>query len=190
VKLFGFILTILLLTASVQGQDTISMNTIPVLTKQVLTSIKNKDYKTFADFIHPTLGVRFSPYAYIDTSGDVKFSRDKFLDKVNTQDKFNWGDYDGSGDSILLTIKDYFSQFVYGADFLNAERISLNKMIGRGNSLNNLETVYKDCDFTESYFSGFDKKLDGMDWCCLRLVFKRHLNKFYLVAIVHDQWTI
>ena len=162
---------------------------ILTLTKQVLTSIKNKDYKKFADFIHPTLGVRFSPYAYIDTTGNL-FSRAKFLHEIKTQNKFDWGSYDGSGDTILLTVESYFSRFVYNADFLNAEKTSLNKSIGGGNSLNNLETVYKSCDFTESYFSGFDKKFGGMDWCCLRLVFKKHLDKFYLIAIVHDQWTI
>src|SRR6478752_4533277 len=61
--------------------------TILALTKQVLTSVKNKDYKTLVDFIHPTLGVRFSPYAYIDTTGDIKLSRDKFLREIKTQNK-------------------------------------------------------------------------------------------------------
>jgi hypothetical protein len=163
---------------------------ISTLTKQVLTSIKNKDFKKLPDFIHPTLGVRFSPYAYIDTTSDLKFTANNFYDQIKKQNKFNWGGYDGSGDTILLTIEDYFSKFVYNADFLNAEKTSLNKMIGGGNSLNNLETVYKGCNFSESYFSGFDKKFDGMDWCCLRLVFKKNLEKFYLVGIVHDQWTI
>jgi len=180
----------LISTASVKCQDTTSTKIIPELTKQVLAAIKNKDYKSFAEFIHPTLGVRFSPYAYIDTTGDIKFSHDKFLHEIKTQNKFDWGSYDGSGDTILLTVANYFSKFVYNADFLNAEKTSLNKIIGRGNSLNNLETVYKGCDFTESYFFGFDKKFDGMDWCCLRLVFKKYNERNYLVAIIHDQWTI
>ena len=171
---------------SVLKTDSLILN----LTKQVLTSIKNKDYKKLGDFIHPTLGVRFSPYAYIDTTVNLKLSSAKFLQEINTQNKFDWGNYSGSGDTILLTVEDYFSKFVYNADFLNAEKTSLNKMIGTGNSLNNLETVYKDCEYTESYFSGFDKKYDGMDWTCLRLVFKKHLDKFYLIAVVHDQWTI
>ncbi len=166
--------------------DSIILN----LTKQVLNSIKNKDYNILAGFIHPTLGVRFSPYAFIDTTVNLIFSTEKFLQQIKTQNKFIWGSYDGSGDNIDLTVENYFSKFVYNADFLNAEKISLNKMIGSGNSLNNLEKVYKGCYFTESYFSGFDKKYDGMDWCCLRLVFKKHLDKYYLIAVVHDQWTI
>lgn len=63
-------------------------------------------------------------------------------------------------------------------------------MIGDGNSLNNLEIIYKDCDFSESYFSGFDKNAQRIDCCCLRLVFKKLSNKYYLVAIVNDESTL
>lgn len=79
---------------------------------------------------------------------------------------------------------------MYNADFLHAPQTSLNKMIGGGNALNNLTTIYKDCVFTEHHFSGFDEKYGGMDWCSLRLVFKSYNNNMYLVAVVHDQWTI
>lgn len=160
------------------------------LTKQILTALKNKDYVQFSTFIHPLLGVRFSPYGYIDTTSNLKFSTGNFLEKNKTQGKLNWGNYDGSGDEMVLSINEYFAKFVYNADFLNAEKTTLNKMIGSGNSLNNLEKVYTGCDFTESYFSGFDKKYNGMDWCCLRLVFKNYNDTYYLVGVVHDQWTI
>lgn len=163
---------------------------ILILTNQILTSIKSKDFKSFANFIHPTFGIRFSPYANIDTVKDVKLSADKFLEQLKNQNKIKWGSYDGSGDAILLTAEEYFSKFVYNADFLNAPKRSVNKMIGKGNSLNNLETMYHGCNFSESYFSGIDKKFEGLDWCSLRLVFKNFNNKFYVVGIVHDQWTI
>ena len=159
------------------------------LTKQILTIIKAHNYKKLADYIHPTLGVRFSPYAYISTN-NIKLTAEQFLSQITTQEKLDWGIYDGSGDTILLSFDEYFKKFVYNADFLNAEKTSLNKMLGAGNSLNNLVTFYKECDYTESYFSGFDKKFDGMDWTCLRLVYKKHQDKIYLVAIIHDQWTI
>jgi hypothetical protein len=189
-KLSILILTIFISTASVQCQDTASTKTILTLTKQVLTSVKNKDYKRFASFIHPILGVRFSPYGYADTLNDVKFTADKFLDAISKQTVFNWGDYDGSGDTILLTAVQYFGQFVYNADFLNAEKTGVNKILHQGNTLVNLQGIYKRCDFSESYFSGFDKKFGGMDWCSLRLVYKKYKSKYYLVGVMHDQWTI
>jgi hypothetical protein len=81
-------------------------------------------------------------------------------------------------------------KFVYDVDFIKPEKRSVNKFISGGNSLNNLDSVYKDCDFTESHFSGFEKKYGGMDWRTLRLVFKERNGKYFLVGVVHDQWTI
>jgi hypothetical protein len=162
------------------------------LDKQVLTALKNKDYESFAGFIHPAQGVRFSPYSYVDTTSAILFSVQGFLEEVSKkpQTKIIWGQYDGTGEPIVLTIDEYFKKFVYDADFLNAPKNSLNEMIGKGNSLNNLTAIYKDSDFTEHHFPGFDQKYDGMDWCSLRLVFKNYNSKMYLVGIVHDQWTI
>ena len=160
------------------------------LTRQVLTTLKNKDYSSFEKFIHPTLGTRFTPYGFIDTTVDIRLTANEFRKHLDKKSKLNWGNYDGSGDSIILTISEYFNKFVYNADFLHAEKTSVNKMIGSGNSFNNLPIVYKDCDFTESYFPGFEKKYGGMDWTSLRLVYQKFEGNYYLVAVVHDQWTI
>ena len=88
-----------------------------------------------------------------------------------------------------MTLNEYMQTFVYDVDFVNPEIIKVNQMIGKGNALNNLLAVYKDDDFTESHFSGFDKKYEGMDWRSLRLVYKNTAGKYYLVGIIHDQWT-
>lgn len=156
---------------------------------KILTIIKNKDYANLVNYFHPVVPVRFSPYGYIDTTADVQFKFQKFIALIGSQKKTYWGNYDGSGDSILLSLEKYFDKFIYNADFLNAEKTSVNKMIGSGNSLNNLKIIYKDALFTESYFSGFDKKYGGMDWSSLRLVYKKYNDHLFLIAIVHDQWT-
>ena len=155
---------------------------------KILTIIKNKDYASLVNYFHPVESVRFSPYGYIDTAIDVQFKSERFIALTGSKKKIYWGNYDGSGDSILLSIEKYFDKFIYNADFLNAEKTSVNKMIGSGNSLNNLTIIYKDALFTESYFSGFDKKYGGMDWSSLRLVYKKYNNHLFLIAIVHDQW--
>ena len=162
------------------------------LDKQILAALKDKDYESFSGFIHPVEGIRFSPYGYVDTTSAILFSVQGFLEEVSKkpQTKITWGQYDGTGEPIVLTIDEYFKKFVYDADFLNAPKNSLNEMIGKGNSLNNLTAIYKDSDFTEHHFPGFDQKYDGMDWRSLRLVFKNYNSKMYLVGIVHDQWTI
>ena len=162
------------------------------LTNNILVALKNKNYMAFANNIHPVSGIRFSPYGYVDTLSHLRFSREKFIAtaKDDNQEMIVWGKFDATGDPIRMTLNNYLQRFVYDVDFVRPEKRTVNDFIGAGNSLNNLLSVYKDCDFTESYFSGFEKKYAGMDWKSLRLVFKERNGKFFLVGIIHDEWTI
>lgn len=159
------------------------------LSKEILSVIKNENYTKLATYIKDS--IRFSPYGYIDTVHNKKISVSQLLNYLasNKNEKLTWGTYDGSGETISLTANEYFQKFVYDVDFINAPNISLNKTLSHGNSLNNLDAVYKNCVYTELYFPGFDKKYGGMDWRSLKLVFKKDAGKLYLVAIIHDQWT-
>jgi hypothetical protein len=162
------------------------------LTKDILIVLKEKKYDKLVRFIDPDDRIIFSPYGHIDTINDVKLTAIEFLNYV-TKDrakKIYWGSYDGSGDSITLTVSEYLHKFAYDVDFINAEKTSLNKKISSGNALNNINAIYKHCVFTESYFSGFEKKFDGMDWRSLILLYKKSNHNLYLVGIIHNQWTI
>ena len=173
---------------SVHRKDSILLK----LTQNILVTLKNKNYPAFANYIHPVSGIRFSPYGYVDTLKHLRFSREKFIAMVrnDSQDMIIWGEFDGTGDPIKMTLNNYMQRFVYDVDFAKPEKRSVNEFIGSGNSLNNLDSVYKDCDFTESHFSGFEKKYEGHDWRTLRLVFKERKGKYFLVGIIHDEWTI
>jgi hypothetical protein len=172
----------------IQRKDSVLLR----LTDNILRTIKNKNYSALASLIHPVEGIRFSPYAYIDTVRHIKFSSATFIAQVGAseQDVLLWGEFDGTGDPIKMTLNTYMKRFVYDVDFIKPEKRSVNKFISEGNSLNNLLTVYKNCNFTESHFSGFNEKYGGHDWRTLRLVFKERNKRFYLVGIVHDEWTI
>jgi hypothetical protein len=159
-------------------------------TIEITTFLDKKDYTRLADFFHPTAGVRFTPYGYIDTTQDIKFTKDQFLTQLKNKSKQHWGSYDGSGDPIKLNVEEYLKKFVYDVKFLKPEQLSVNKTLGQGNSLDNLSVIYPDASYTESYFSGFDKKYGGMDWRSLKLVFKQHGGQIYLVGVIHGQWTI
>jgi hypothetical protein len=164
---------------------------LPDFSGYVLSSIKELDVEKIAGYIHPTLGVRFSPYAYIDVKKDIQMQAGTFKEQWTKKpdQKLDWGSFDGSGESVKLSIKQYFKRFVYDVDFLEAPDVSLNKVVGVSTTINNIKEVYADCDFVEYHFSGFDKDMEGMDWRSLRLVYKRHEGNFYLVGIIHDEWT-
>jgi len=172
----------------VHRKDSILLKT----TQNILALLKAKNYTAFANYIHPVEGIRFSPYAYVDTLNHLKFSRTAFITQAGKAENEMkvWGNFDGSGDPIKMTLNNYMKRFVYDVDFAKPEERSVNDFLGHGNSLNNLKEVYKNCNFTENYFSGFDKKYEGMDWKTLRLVFKERNKRFYLIGIIHDEWTI
>ncbi|MCU6712807.1 hypothetical protein M6D81_29305 [Paenibacillus sp. J5C_2022] len=73
---------------------------------------------------------------------------------------------------------------------MNAEEIGWNEMKGSGNSIPNIKDVYPDSYLVDYYFSGFNKDYKGMDWESLILVLEEHDGGWYIVAIVHSQWTI
>jgi hypothetical protein len=173
-----------------QKNTTNSDSLVLSTSRQVLALLKNKAFIRLSAHFHPVEGVRFSPYGFVDTTSHKILQAGEFLQAIEKKQTIYWGAYDGTGDSILLTAAQYYNKFIYNADFLNAEKYSINKRLSKGNSLDNITSVYPGCNYTEHYFPGFDKKYGGMDWTTLKLVFKFHNGRNYLVGMVHDQWTI
>ena len=156
---------------------------------EVLGVLKDKDMVTLAQYVHPQMGLRFSPYAYVKDTDQV-FPADKITGLMADSTIYKWGNYDGSGEPINLTYADYYSKFVYDVDFANAPQIALNHRLGEGNSIDNSQEFYPGAMIVEYYFPGFDPQYGGMDWRSLRLVFMEENNIWYLAGIIHDQWTI
>lgn len=155
---------------------------------EILKALKNKDYKTFASFIHPEKGIRFSMYAFVNLKEDKHFSKADFEKYQPSKTLFTWGAHDGSGDPYKATVNDYLSKWVFSKDFTTSQ-YSLNKFLGGGNSLNNLKEIYPKDDFTENFIKGAEKSSE-MDWKTVRFVFEEFEGKYYLIAVVNDQWTI
>ncbi|KPE52090.1 hypothetical protein [Chryseobacterium indologenes] len=155
---------------------------------EVLQALKKKDYKAFASYIHPEKGIRFSMYALVEPKEDKQFSKADFEKFQPTKTLFTWGTMDGSGDPYKATINDYLSKWVFSKDY-TASQYSENQFQVGGNSLNNLKEIYTGHDFTENYIKGTEKNGE-MDWKTIRLVWEEFQGKYYLVAVVNDQWTI
>lgn len=161
---------------------------IQKLNSALISMIKLKNYNQISEFIHPEKGVSFSMYAFTDPTTVKNFSKSEFEKYVNTNIKFTWGNHDGTGEPLVLSVKDYFEKWVYKRDF-SWSKYSFNEFQGSGNSLNNLQKVYPHSDFTENYIAG-SEKYGGMDWNSLRFVFEKFEGKYYLIAIINDQWTV
>lgn len=160
------------------------------LNDQILKSLKNKDWATFTNYIHPDKGVYFSPYAFLEPYKAVHLTKTDFVKGVEENQEFVWGEYDGVGGEIIMTITDYTDQFLYNIDFLKKATVYINEFRGSGNSINNLQQVFPDHFFLENYFSGENVEYDGMDWQALRVVIETKEGKHYVIALINDRWTI
>lgn len=157
-----------------------------------LQAIKQQDWNGLGLLVHPVKGVRFSPYGHVKpgAGGDQVRTASQIRAGFTDQTVIRWGEYDGTGDPINLTFQGYYQKFVYNADFAQAPVVVYNQIAGRGNTLINLHEVYPQAQFVEYHFPGIDPQFEGMDWQSLRLVFEEAAGNWYLIGIVHDQWTI
>lgn len=160
----------------------------------VLAALKAKDMRSLAALAHPTHGVRFSAYAYVDTASDVVLAPAELTRAMVDPKVRVWGVHDGKGDPIKETFASYYRTFVWTHDFTTAPDVSVDRALGGGNTMDNLADAYPKGHFVELHFPGFDKKFDGMDWESLRLVFEEVPgdagSEVMLVGIVHAEWTI
>jgi hypothetical protein len=178
------------LQTAVVAMDPLNDSLLRKRTHEAILAFKNKDYVALAAMVHPDSGVRFSPYGYIDSVHDRIVTADWISKQATRKEKLLWGTTDAAGDDINTTLGTYIDRYVYDVEFIKPEKMEVDMFMGLGTTLNNLREMYPTCHFTESYFSGFDKKYDGMDWRSLRLVFKMKDGQYYLIGVVHDEWTI
>lgn len=157
----------------------------------VMRALSRKDMNQLAAWVHPEKGLQFSPYGYIDPKKDLVFTRAEVEGLMEDGTKRVWRAFPGSGELIEMTFADYYDRFVYDADFLEDAEIAVNKGLGQGTMINNLNQVYPEdqYDFVEYHIAGIDPSVEGMDWRSLRLVFEKIGEDRALVGIIHDQWT-
>jgi formylglycine-generating enzyme required for sulfatase activity len=79
--------------------------------------------------------------------------------------------------------------WVNDADFARPHAVGYNDFVGQGNIINNIREVYPDALVVEYHFDGIEPQYGGLDWRSLRLVLEEQDGVWYLVGIVHSEWT-
>ena len=156
--------------------------------EEIAAMLRDRDLERLKTVIDPETGLTFSPYAYIDTATAQRF-RPQELPDFQDAEKRIWGAYDGTGEPIELTFREYYEKFVYDKDFAGAPEISVNELKGTGNSPFNGTEVFPGASCVEFHFPGFDPQHEGMDWESLILVLMPREQDWKLCAIVHASWT-
>jgi len=159
--------------------------------QEVVEALEARDFGRLAELVHPDDGVLLSPYAYVEPGTHVtltvadlrRVAEDETIERV-------WGHHDGTGEAIRLPFREYFERFVYDAPFLEEGRVAVDRRQGGSNTVDNAAEVWPEGRIVEYHLQGRDPRYEGMDWRSLRLVLVDEGGHWWLVGIVHDEWTI
>lgn len=157
---------------------------------QAVMALKERDMNAFSATVHPDKGVKFFPYTYVDPIEAEVFTPLDVRVFATTAPMYTWGTQDGSGEPIILKPSDYIDQYVYDADFVLAEDIRENDVTSQGNILNNVVEAFPGTTVISFHLPPENPDYGGMDWKNLRLVMEQSDGTWYVIAVVHDAWTI
>lgn len=148
--------------------------------------LKNYNIPELVKYIHPDMDLIYSPYGFIREP--VKFSALDLINASISDSVYLWGFYDGSGDSILMTFPEYHKDFVFCNEFSRHIDTAINRPGNPSNSLDNFLEIFPEGGYVDFYVKGTEE-YGFLDWRSLRLGFVKKGRKWYLVAIIHDEWT-
>jgi len=158
--------------------------------REAVGVLKAQDMDKLVALVHPEKGIRFSQYGHVNLEKDLVFKASELKGAWVNKRLYQWGIADGSGEPINLGFRDYFQKYVYDVDFAVAPQVGWNESIGKGNAIDNWREAYPEGVMVEFHYPQIDPKYQGMDWRSLRLVFEQKDGQWYLVGIIHAQWTI
>ena len=153
-------------------------------------SLQRGDWAMLASYVHPKRGVTFTPYSTVQPETDLTFTPEQVKNLSQDETVYTWGFEDGRGDPIRLTMAQYVQRYVYDADYTQVPEIGVDRIMTGGNALENLAEAYPGCRFVDFSFPSADPVNDGLDWSSLKLVFQLEDSGWFLVGIVHGEWTI
>ena len=157
---------------------------------QVLAALKESDYEALAALVHPEKGVTLTPYSTVEPSCDRNLLPAQLVLLPEDDIPYVWGIEDGTGAPIELTGREYFERYVFNADYTAAPETAVDTVLMQGNALENVASAYPEGRFVEYHFPGLDEQMAGYDWCSLKLVFECYQGDWYLVGLVHSEWTV
>ena len=152
----------------------------------VLQALSDRDLDTLSQLVHPVMGVRFTPLAYIEDIHLV-FLPDEIPGLIESSTVYVWGYDHMAGNPFKYTFSAYYDRFIFHVDYTEAEEIGINEQVHSGHQLNNIAEFYPSSQFVEYHF-GWDAFPDLFTWKSLRLVFIEENGGWWLIGIVNDEW--
>ncbi|MEA3276099.1 MAG: hypothetical protein U9Q81_12570 [Pseudomonadota bacterium] len=156
-----------------------------------MAAFQSKDGERLASLVHPNKGVRFSPAAYVILDEDVVFTRDQASVFWTDAKTHLWGYAEGSGNPIGMTSAAYAERYILDRDFAHPSSVRINDDHSSGTTHNNAAEAYPGATRVEYYIEPSAGEAEGgSDWAALRLVFEKLDGSWYLIAVIHDAWSV
>lgn len=174
------VLGLIVFVLPIAGQTNRKSQVLAV-SKKVIRAVKAHDMNVLAKMVHPTKGLRFSPYGEINHEGPV-FTPSEVRGLWKSQKVFLWQKQDEAGRPVESTFAEYYRKWVYDYDFAKPEQINYNTKRQVGIMVNNISEMYPRGVEVEYFIDGTDDRIYG----CLRLVYEKLKGKWYLVGVVRD----
>lgn len=155
---------------------------------EILAILQAKDFPSLASFVHPQVGLRFSPQLFIHTNTDLVFTREQVANFALDNAIYTWGTHAAKGDLLEKSVNAYWDEYVI--PLLPEQDWSL---LDEGEktpsiAIDNFFDVYPRGHYVDFLKSGTEE-FGNMDWQSLRLVFEQATDgAYYLAGIIHDNW--
>ncbi|MCD8341480.1 MAG: hypothetical protein LUC87_04910 [Clostridiales bacterium] len=154
---------------------------------KAMRAISEQDFEELSAFVDPEEGVTFTPYSTVDPTSNLTFSADDLADAEEDETSYVWGVSSSDSSPIRMTIPEYFDSYVWDADYWAVTELGIDTVLHSGNSLENVSDAYPGCHFVDFYLPATDDT--DRDWSSLKLVFQQSGSEWYLVGIIHSEWT-
>lgn len=155
----------------------------------ILGALKNADFRALADQVCSGSRLTYSPYARnLSKLPRISFTRRDVAAFGGSRKKYVWGAYDGSGDPIRLTPREYHTEFVYDVDYkASAAKTHLDrKAFAADADLAALAKAYPTAEIVTYKYAG-TSDASYKDARGLILVFEKRAGNWCLRAIAHDE---
>jgi len=127
--------------------------------------------------IHPKKGVLITYYTTFARK-NKHFSADSFAKFYNSDKKLYWGESDGRGDKIYLSLREFFNEFhnYNGAYEDDVKKVNPSRF---------------DFPYTKGVVAyEIAQKSDDNSWKHLVVVLQKYKGRYYVVGLLFNRWTI
>lgn len=158
------------------------------IASDIARALYEGDYKSLSVWVSPGRGVTVVPFSTVDFSQNITFTAAEIRELETNKNSYIFGIDPQNDKPITLTAAEFFRTYMQVSDFSAAPMIGINRIIRKGNAVENVAEIYSDCVFIDLYYPPSDPAA-GVDWISMKVVLEPGEGSYALVALVRGVYT-